>query len=251
MQDVQRIVDFREGTRRLALEGGYPVLTSAGTFIPDARAAWLLEAVEDWHVRSQVPRADPGWFHASSLGKADEELVAEYLGEIHEPHDAKRLRVFDLGHNRDAAWKEYLRAAGLTIAQTGHRAMKLEWLRLSGECDEIVVDPEGKLCLVELKTKAQHLFAKLSEPDAAHRLQVNAYMGGMGIHQAIVLYEAKNDQAVKVFYVPFDGDVWDSTVARLQRLRREAEGELSSAQVESEPVERVATTRSNKWQQRS
>lgn len=221
--------DFNAGTLRLALENGYPVLTPSGTFVPDARAAWLVKAVEAEQVARQVSRNDPGWFHASSLGKPDEELVALYRGEApYEPFDARKLRVFDVGHNRDGAWKRYIQEAGITIAEDGHREMRLPWLRLRGECDEIVYDPHGRLTLIEIKTKAQHLFAKLGEPDPDHFLQVHAYMGGMGIHQAIILYEAKNDQSLRAFYVPFDGGVWDTIVQRLRRLRAVAEGDASA-----------------------
>lgn len=221
---TDKVLEFQAGTRELAMYAGYPVLTPTGTFVPDARAAWLVEAVEEWHVSTQRPRTDKGWFHASSLGKTDEELIAQYRGEDAETHDARKLRIFDLGHNRDKAWKGYLLEAGLShVEDDSHRLMRLNWLRLTGECDDIAMDPQGRLCIVEIKTKAQHLFSRLEEPDAAHKLQVQAYMGGMGIDQAIVIYEAKNDQSIKAFYEAAAPAVWQEIAARLRRLRREAE----------------------------
>lgn len=218
------LIAFREGTRRLAVENGYPVLTADGTFVADARAAWLIEAIEQAQVALQIPRHDPGWFHASSLGGTDADLLASYSGlATREVFDARKLRVFDLGHDRDRSIKRYIQEAGIAIAPDGHREMVLPWLRLRGECDEIVYDPSGRLCIVENKTKAQHLFAKLNAPDEGHVLQVHAYMGGLGIHQSIILYEAKNDQHWKAFYVPFEPGTWDNIVARLRRLRRLAE----------------------------
>ena len=209
----------------LAMENGYPVITTAGTFVHDARCAWFVEAVESWHEGLQVPRYDPGWFHASSLGKSDEELIAAYRGEAAiELHDAKKLRIFDLGHNRDAAWKRYIAGAGLSLEDDGHhRLMRVGWLRLTGECDEIVHDPDGRLCIIEVKTKNNHLFNALTEPDAVHVQQVQAYMGGMGIDQTIIVYENKNNQEIKAFYQEREPLLWAAIVTRLKRLRKEAE----------------------------
>lgn len=221
------VVAFRDGTMNLAVENGYPVITASGTFVPDARAAWLVEAVEAWTVAEQKPRIRKGWFSASTLGKSDEELIADYRGEGGETHNARKLRIFDLGHDRDRSWKRYLRGAGLSAvsALPQHRKMKIKWLRLQGECDEIVRDPDGRLCVVEVKTKAQYMFDRLQEPDAAHKLQVQAYMAGLGIDRSIILYEAKSDQMIKVFYEPRSPVVWAEITDRLGRLRREADAD--------------------------
>lgn len=218
------IVAFKEGTMNLALENGYPVISPAsGAFIHDARCAWFVDVIEAWHVTSQKPRIRKGWFSASALGKTDEELIAAYRGEADDLHDVRRLRIFDLGHDRDRSWKRYMKSAGMTAFKNPVRKMRLKWLRLMGECDEIVRDPDGRLCVVEVKTKSQYLFDRLQEPDEAHRLQVQAYMAGLGIDQSIVLYEAKNTQAIKAFYEPRDAEVWGGIVERLQRLRLEAD----------------------------
>lgn len=220
------ITAFREGTKVLALEGGFPVVTPAGTFVPDARAAWLVEATERWLVETQEPRIREGWFSASSLGKSDEELIAEYRGEVGEAHTAQTLRVFDLGHDRDRSLKRYLRGAKVSTLSEGDdekRKMRVNWLHLQGECDDIVIDAAGVLHVFEFKTKSPYLYARLEEPDPAHYLQVHAYMGGLGIAQAIVLYECKGTQRWKAFYVPFDDGTWDGIVTRLQRLRAIAE----------------------------
>lgn len=216
------VTAFRAGTMALAIEGHYPVLTPTGTFVHDARAAWLVGAVEAWHEGSQRPRIRKGWFSASALGKTDDELIADYNGEGGETHNARKLRIFDLGHDRDRSWKRYLKSAGLSSANDKDRKIRLNWLRLQGTCDDIVRDLDGNLCVVEFKTKAEYMFTKLDAPDPAHILQVHAYMGGLAISQSIVLYEGKNSQSVKAFYVPFDQAVWTGIVQRLQRLRGEA-----------------------------
>ena len=60
-------------------------------------------------------------------------------------------------------------------------------------------------------------------PKPEHLLQVHVYMAAMAIYRAIVLYENKSTQQVLAFHVPFDAEMWVGIVARLHRLRAEAE----------------------------
>lgn len=192
----------------------------------DPEAQWLLDALDKWRCVSEKPRIDAGWFHASQLGESDEELIAQYRGVLAlKPHTARELRVFDNGHNRDAAMKGYLRDAGLSVVgEEEARTVTMPYLRLKGSLDDIVHHPEtGEWWVFEMKTCNSYTFSQLREPKPAHRLQVTAYMAATHIEQAIVLYEAKNDQAQRAFKVAFDRELWKGIVERLRRLRVLAE----------------------------
>jgi hypothetical protein len=169
---------------------------------------------------------DRGWFHASSLGQSDEELIQRYRGAlILEPRTARELRVFDLGHDRDGSWKRYLAKAGLSVvAEEEARNIRLPWVRLCGSLDDIAHDPmTGEMWVIEFKTINPFAYQQLSAPKPEHVQQVHAYMAATTIHQAIVLYENKGDQSVRAFVVRFDHDIWRDIVERLRRLRAEAE----------------------------
>ena len=219
------IIQFREGSMALALEGGYPVVTPENRFVHDARCAWLLDALEQHITSTHEPRSRPGWFSASALGDTDEELIAAYRGEEKPAPDAKLARVFSVGHDRDLTYKKWLHDAGLSaVGSDDDRKIRIPHLRLQGEADDILRSPTG-FTVYEGKTINPYSFRKLEEPLPAHKLQVTAYMAGLALQDAIVLYECKGSQDWRAFYVPFDATLWSDTVTRLLRLRALAEGE--------------------------
>ena len=194
----------------------------------DPECQWLLDAVDEWRVGSEKPRYDPNWFHCSQLGASDEALIAQYRGVLeYEPRTARELRVFDNGHCRDRDIKRYMLESGLSrVGHDDDRHIRIPYLRLSGEIDDIVAHPEtGKWWILENKTINPYGFSGLNQPKPEHVLQVMAYMGATQIDDAVVLYENKGDQAWRGFYVPFSKKIWGDIVDRLLRLRREAEAQ--------------------------
>lgn len=202
------------------------IVGQGGPPISDTDALWLLEAVDEWRVRSEKPRHDPGWFHASSLGRTDEELIADFRGQLtYERRTAREYRVFDNGKSRDGDWKRYLADAGLSVVgEEEARRIRIPYLRLCGELDDIAHNPDtGEWWVVEFKTINPYGYSQLTEAKPEHVLQVTAYMAATGIPRSIVLYESKGDQSVRAFCVPFDQVRWEEIRLRLLRLRREAE----------------------------
>jgi len=214
-------------TRMTAREMVAEEIVIEPTYVPrsDPEAAWLVERVDDWLELEQKSRDSKGWFHASSLGKSDEELIARYQGTyVDHGHNATQLRVFDLGHDRDRSWKRYMAKSGLSIIKRkSERKFRIKELRLMGECDDIVRKDDGSLWVVEVKTIAPYPFSQLRGPKNDHRMQITCYMAGHNIERGIVIYENKGNQAAPAKYVPFDPAVWDGITERLRRLRAEAE----------------------------
>ncbi len=239
MTEPTRIEAFRAESRVVADALGLPILTPSGAFVADASVAWIVEHVEAWHERSQVPRFDPGWFHASSLGRSDVELLAQYRGEAGDTHTANTLRIFDNGHGRDKAWKAYLKDAGLSIcASDEDRRIRINAIKLSGECDDIIrkpLDADGEPIVFEFKTINPYAFGQLQEPKPEHVLQVHAYMAGLALSRAVVCYECKSNQALRVFDVPFNVETWAGVTMRLRRLMREAGPVKAGAVLKAHP----------------
>lgn len=204
---------------------------------------WLLDLVEKrWPPREN--RIDPGWFHPSSLGNpCDAYLAFQFLGTQGRPDISPRLqRVFDFGHQRDRDWKRYIGAAGVsmfeedppfderpTCGRCGQQFMALRHicipeLRIRGELDDWAVAPDGSLSIVEIKTKNDRLYSQARSPDASHRVQVLPYMFAKQTWRTQIIYEDKNDQQAQEFTILWDQELWDATVARLQRILAQLSG---------------------------
>ena len=205
-----------------------PVLTPIGDLDRDPDAERLIGLVEAWQEAHQEPRIDAEWFHASSLGKTDAQLIDEYLGRNNDRHDARLLTIFEYGHQRDAAWKRYLHAAGLSVFPDPEdeeaRRVTLTALRLTGRCDDVIQLPgEPEPWVFEFKTMGAYQFGLLREPKPEHVMQCHAYMAGLGLSDALILVECKNNGARIGFRIRFDVALWMQVTTRLRRLRREAE----------------------------
>lgn len=205
-----------------------PTLMPIGDFERDADAQRLIDRVEAWQVETQEPRIDAEWFHASSLGRTDAQLIDEYLGRNNDRHDARLLTIFEYGHQRDAAWKRYLHATGLSVFPDPEdeeaRRVTLTALRLTGRCDDVIQLPgEDAPWVFEFKTAGPYQFGQMRAPLPAHVLQVHAYMAGLGLSDALIIVECKANGARLGFRVRFDVALWMGVTTRLRRLRREAE----------------------------
>lgn len=206
--------------------------------------AWLLARVDGWLESKPSGRSDPGWFHPSDLGHpCDAYLLFTYLGLARkEIVPARTRRIFDLGNNRDIAWKGYTVSTGLSlIKKEAERKILLPEYRIRGELDDIVKNPDtGEVFVVDYKTANDRYWQDLKGPNGGHCLQVHPYMYAKGISQALILYENKNDQAVKVFRVDFDNDLWKTITKRLAGIIQVAE---KGWQPERKPIQNDSSCR--------
>lgn len=209
---------------------------------------WLPAAI-DAHLENggaEPHRTDGGWWHPSALSNDCEARMAfDFLGV---PQDAtlpaRTRRVFDNGHGRDRYYKQYLADAGLSLLKGDwvkggcpacglgskgphprhpSRHICLPDVRIRGEIDDYIQTPEGPY-VFECKTKNDALWRALRQPDPEHIIQCQPYMVAKGTAGALILYENKNDQQVKVFRIPHDRELWERTLERLamvvERLQR-------------------------------
>jgi hypothetical protein len=201
------------------------VMGESGAPTSDPEAMWLIDAIDRYIVSAERPRYRPGWFSASQLGRTDEELIADYRG-VYAPEQrtAREYRIFHNGTSRDEDYKRYLADAGLSmVADESAREIVIPWLRLRGTLDDIAIDDQMQPWVVEFKTINPFQYGRLLGPKPEHVLQVHAYMSATTIHRSIILYENKADQALRGFYVPWNEEIWQGIVQRLQQLRRDAE----------------------------
>lgn len=226
------------------LSPGLRGLLALGT--PDE---WLLNVVDGYLVDQDKGRTDPGWFHPSSLANpCDAYLAFEFLGTARRRNENPvSIRVLDHGHDRDRAWKRYLAESGLSVVSNERRTcvgcgaeevdgrhMCIPALRIRGECDDIVAHPQtARRYIAEIKTKRESLWKPLTAPDREHYIQVQVYMVGHGIEDALVVYENSNTKEVKVRHVRYDQEAWAGIKSRVERILEQLSTDITPTRTPS------------------
>ena len=214
----------------------------------------------------------PG-LHASSLYKlcARREILAALLNmkPVKELQLAGNKFTQDMGHALHQWWQErYLGpkqvlegnwyCAGCDTTTYGFMPLKcdcgvdwrdamhyremrvnIEEFDIVGACDGIIKDLKtGKRRVFEFKTKSTSQYRLIHSPVHDHVIQVHAYMKGLGLDEAIIVYIDKGKQCswsfrngvfkagkpnVKSFLVKFDNSLWDKIISVATEYRRALE----------------------------
>lgn len=175
------------------------------------------ELDRDIVVRLGAPRHG-GVFHASDVSKATVCLRKLALGLYDAPHGieprtAQSIRILQNGHFTHARLEHTIIDAVRAIGgdATNEWKMHPDAKLRSGTADLMVVI-DGWPYVVEIKSikgTGDYGFEKLGAyPQADHRGQVNQYMGLSGVHAGWILYECKNTQQLKEYFVRFDEEAF-------------------------------------------
>lgn len=112
-------------------------------------------------------------------------------------------RIFDNGSSMHERWQKYLEDAGILV-EAESRFIDEE-RRISGYIDAIV-EVNNIRYVVELKSINHFSFQKLKEPKPEHCIQVQLYGMITGL-DCFVIYENKNTQEIKEFFVRKNDDM--------------------------------------------
>lgn len=177
-------------------------------------------------------RRDPGrarGVHPSELD-CPRRVVLDLLGAPKKHPEISRSTqiMLDLSHAvHDMVQKYYVRATpelvpGGTfeaeVPVNSRTCPKAAEYCVEGHADGAAYLPAGDE-LLEIKTKENALAVQLvSRPTGHHLRQLNIYMYCLDIHQATVMYVARQDpEACKFFPVSFDANLWESTAVRIRQ----------------------------------
>ena len=179
---------------------------------------WLVQ--QDQTIRIEVafkfrgPRST-GVFHASECTKEQvclREMAYGVYGApgIRHVDDARILRIFDNGHFTHARLESYIIAAV-------HSVKGKAWNELSYAPDEKLRSGTADIgmilwgwpYLIEIKSIKRSGFEALgAEADPDHVGQLNQYMGISGVKAGFVLYENKDTQDLREYFVRYDHERW-------------------------------------------
>jgi CRISPR/Cas system-associated exonuclease Cas4 (RecB family) len=183
---------------------------------------WIVSRVEYFQQSAGSYRTDPGWFHPSSLGsECDAQLAFQFLGAPGtEVISAQLRRIFDNGSGRDLWLKTDFHNAGISlIKKEEDRKILIEHLRIRGELDEWVENPDTKKrAVIDFKTMRDDLWRSLEVIKPDHHIQLHPYMYAKETFDGFIWYENKNTQEVKLKQGNFDGKIWQEITDRIERI---------------------------------
>jgi len=163
-------------------------------------------------------------FHPSSLHLSAYELYHHYLeGDGNRQFESRILRIFDNGHAVHHRLQGYLTDIGL-LKQAEVVVENTDY-EIRGHADGII-SINGATGILEIKSMNSNQFYSAYEPKADHLIQVNVYMFCLDIPRACLLYECKDNQELKEFYVKQDTSILTPTLEKIkfvqECLRNEA-----------------------------
>ena len=156
-------------------------------------------------------------FHPSTLHLPAQQLYEHYFSQKGEEEIEPRLmRIFDNGHGVHERIQQYLREAGLLVqAEVPVRNDEYE---IVGTCDGII-EIGGKRGVIEIKSINANGFYCLYGPKPEHLIQLNIYCFCTGIPRGIILYECKDNQELKEFFVRREQSVFTPVLKKIKYVQ--------------------------------
>ena len=180
---------------------------------------WLLKHIDN-HLKYTKKWTTKDVFYPSMLGNpCDRYLYLAYNGKLGDQViAAKTARIFDHGGSLEVRMKKYFERTGIYLAS--EQSVKLPNPPISGRYDFLLKHEEHNRILLELKSINDKGFSALIDlPKPEHLLQLQIYLNLTGIDNGVVLYENKNDQALKAFKVIRNEKTWNEVIERCIRIQ--------------------------------
>lgn len=177
----------------------------------------IIHAIDSYLQKRPKDKRAKNCFHPSSLHKSAKELFHHYLeGDNSQDFDSRILRIFDNGHAVHERLQTYLERAGILLqAEVPVESKEYEIL---GHTDGILQIGKVK-GILEIKSMNANTFYSSYDPKPEHLIQVNIYMFCTGIDRACLLYECKDDQALKEFFVKQDPEILNPVLSKIQHVQ--------------------------------
>ena len=156
-------------------------------------------------------------FHPSSLHKTPRELYYHYLQGDTQDFEPRILRIFDNGHAVHSRLQGYLQEIG--ILRATEVPVEHEEYEIKGHADGIL-EINGVDGVLEIKSMNSNQFYGSYEPKAEHLVQANIYMFCLGIPRGCLLYECKDTQELKEFYIKQEQSLLEEILTKISYVQR-------------------------------
>lgn len=177
----------------------------------------IIERIDDFLKARLKEKRATHCFHPSTLHKPAEDLLKAYFdGESERDFSSQLLRVFDNGHHVHKRIQNYLHELGI-LKEIECPVENIEY-EIKGHVDGIL-EIDGKKGVLEIKSINSQGFYGLFEPDEKHLIQVNVYMFCLETPRGVILYENKDNQDLKEFFVKQDPKVIQPVLEKIKLVQ--------------------------------
>jgi hypothetical protein len=140
-----------------------------------------------------------------------------FEGDSSKAFPPRVMRVFDTGHDTHERLQRYLEQSGVLLqAEVPIENADYE---IKGHTDGII-EINGIKGILEIKSINSSGFYSLYSPKEDHLIQINVYMFCTGIERAVLLYECKDNQELKEFYVKLDADILNPILNKIRTVQQ-------------------------------
>ncbi len=177
----------------------------------------IIRAIDDYLQNRPKDQRPKRCFHPSSLHLSALELYHRYLeGDGSGSFDSRVLRIFDNGHDVHRRLQNYLTAIGM-LSQPEIPVESREY-EIRGQADGLIKINDS-VGILEIKSMNANQFYSAFEPKSDHLIQVNIYMFCLEIPRACLLYECKDNQELKEFYVRQDSAILNPILEKIKYVQ--------------------------------
>lgn len=192
----------------------------------------LLKQIDEYLSSKERPIKERDYFYISEIGKPKKAIYEGMKGLRTDKTEARVMRIFENGNCMHDRYYKLFAEMGILRAV---EIMAVENDLFHGRADCIISGRDGVPWLVDLKSCSQWTFNKLTDASDQHKLQIQFYMYYMKIPNGMVLYENKDNQAIKTFIIQPE----TKKIERLIEEYRKFKEDLNKGYIPDEEVIKV------------
>ena len=176
----------------------------------------IKERIDEFYVKKNYER-DREHFYITDAGRCARAVYFQFKKYPKKEMEARILRLMSHGDYTHMRIMSVLFSLGLV------KAAEIEIPKqeiVNGRADAIV-SLKNEIYILEIKSINRTKFAVLKQPDLDHIKQVQLYLHYFNIAKGILLYECKDTQDIKEFFLDYDKELVNKLLNSFDKLKKE------------------------------
>lgn len=192
---------------------------------------YMLKEIIDKYYQDKRDERSRTKFYISDAGKCPRQIFFKFKNAPRKEIEPRLLRIFDQGDYVHLRLMRDLFSLGVVVASEINIPPTED---IGGRADAIV-RLNNELYLVDFKSINSMILGKMEEPKEDHVLQVQLYLHFFNLKNGILLYEGKDNSAIKEFPVKYNKKMVQEVLNDFKRLKINVEKDLIPQQLSDFP----------------